>query len=598
MSTKANSRWYDEVREITERLVRINSISPSVAGENACAAEITQALAERGLTPGYWKTGGDERKNVWTMLEGGAVPPAAIKIPTVILIGHHDVAGVQDFFPAEDPFDPQALQEALFEQFEKNPDTEDELLLDAGSQEWMFGRGSFDMKSGIAAQIAVMGALAKSKDALPGNVVMVTTYDEEVESAGTIGVVEKLVQLREAHNLEYVGVINSDYTAPRGPGDDNRYIYRGTIGKLLACFYVRGCETHVGEAFRGLDANLIASNLIQETNLNVELCDEADGEITVPSVTQKQRDFKARYDAQTPISAVVHCSVLTHSWTPQDILVRMVALAGRALSSANHRRVVQWGEYARRQNSAMSLEDLGGRVWTYQQLVEAVEEKLGQSEPGLRQQLEERAFGYVMQARQMLGKLSQRERDFLIDNGQLIGIDSREKSLIIVRALVDIAGREGVMDLRKPAIVVYFAPPFFPPIRGDRESRLNRAIAAEVSSGAYGDIRFRGFYPYVSDISFMRVDEALYQSLPTLAKNFPLWRDRNEEVDERLRDEYFVIPSDLIHELDCDVANIGPWGKEAHGKGERVYMPYSFETVPELIHNVILRVLRDATGQT
>jgi arginine utilization protein RocB len=90
MSTKANSRWYDEVREITERLVRINSISPSVAGENAGAAEITQALAERGLTPGYWKTGGDERKNVWTMLEGGAVPPDGQKIPTVILIGHHD----------------------------------------------------------------------------------------------------------------------------------------------------------------------------------------------------------------------------------------------------------------------------------------------------------------------------------------------------------------------------------------------------------------------------------------------------------------------------------------------------------------------------
>jgi arginine utilization protein RocB len=264
----------------------------------------------------------------------------------------------------------------------------------------MFGRGSFDMKSGVVAQIAVMGALARAKGTLPGNVVMVTTYDEEVESAGTIGVIEKLVQLREAHNLEYVGVINSDYTAPREPGDDNRYIYRGTIGKLLACFYVRGCETHVGEAFRGLDANLIASNLIQETNLNVELCDEADGEITVPSVTQKQ----------------------------------MVALAGRALSSANHRRVVQWGEYSRRQNSAMSLEDLGGRVWTYQQLAEAAEEKLGQGEPGLRQQLEERTFGYVTQARQMLGKLSQRERDFLIDNGQLIGIDRREKSLIIVRA--------------------------------------------------------------------------------------------------------------------------------------------------------------------
>ena len=35
-----HTRWYDEVKELTERLMRINSISPSVAGENACATEI------------------------------------------------------------------------------------------------------------------------------------------------------------------------------------------------------------------------------------------------------------------------------------------------------------------------------------------------------------------------------------------------------------------------------------------------------------------------------------------------------------------------------------------------------------------------------
>jgi len=213
----------------------------------------------------------------------------------------------------------------------------------------------------------------------------------------------------------------------------------------------------------------------------------------------------------------------------------------------------------------------------------------------LERELEERAFGYILKARRMLARLSQNERDFLIDNGQLVGIDSRERSLAIVKALVEIAGREGAFDPRKPAVLIYFAPPYFPPIRGNSESRLNRAVAAEVDSGRYGDIQFRGFYPYVSDISYMKVDEAVYQSLPVLKKNFPLWRDRNDDVREDLRNEYFTVPFDLIHELNCDVANIGPWGKEAYGKGERVYMPYSFETVPELIHNVILRVLRAST---
>jgi arginine utilization protein RocB len=44
-------------------------------------------------------------------------------------------------------------------------------------------------------------------------------------------------------------------------------------------------------------------------------------------------------------------------------------------------------------------------------------------------------------------------------------------------------------------------------------------------------------------------------------------------------------------------SQIGPWGKEAHGRGESVYMPYSFETVPELLYKVILRALEDAVVQ-
>ena len=583
-------RWYDEVKEITTRLVRINSVSPSVQGENACAAEIRRALEERGVASGTWSMRTDGRRIVWAMVEGGAVPRGAGRIPTVILLGHLDTAGIQDYGSDLDPFDPQRLREALLERPRRHPDPEDERLRDAASGAWMFGRGSFDMKSGVAAQIAVMGALERIRAALPGNVLMVTTPDEEVESGGLMDALAPLIALRDARGLDFRGVINSDYTAPREPGDDSRYVYRGTIGKLLCCFYARGCETHVGEAFRGLDANLIAANLVQQTNLNPELCDEADGEITVPPVTQKVRDFKARYDAQTPIAAVVHCSCLVHGWTPQDVLTRMVELAGKALTEANHRRGMAWEEYARRQRSTEALPALGGVVLTYQQLYEGVAEMLGRAK--LEQELLERAFGTIQRIRKALSPLSPMERGFLVDRARLADLDSRERSLVIVRTLVDIAIREGVLDAREPTVVVYFAPPFFPPIRGDADSRLSRAIAAEVEEGEYGEVVFRGFYPYVSEISFMRVDQAVYDSLPALKANFPLWQDPGEAMSEAPRNETFRIPFDLIRDLNCEVANIGPWGKEAHGRGERVHMPYSFEIVPELIHNVILRLLR------
>jgi arginine utilization protein RocB len=513
----------------------------------------------------------------------------------VILLGHLDTAGIQDYGADLDPFDPDGLRQRLLERHHSHSSGQDERVQDAVSGEWMFGRGSFDMKSGVAAQIAVMAALERAKASLSGNVLMVTTPDEEVESVGLMDALAPLVRLRDARGLDLLGVINSDYTAPRGPGDDSRYIYRGTIGKFLCCFYIRGCETHVGEAFRGLDANLIVANLVRATNLNTDLCDEADGEMTVPPVTQKVRDFKPRYDAQTPLSAVVHCSSLVHGWTPREVLARMVALANRALSEANHRRIAAWGDYASRQGSVEALPDLGGCVLTYRQLRHAVAERMGSGK--LQAELDRRASGTIARIRDALRALPATERDHLIDRARLTDLDSRERSLVIVRTLVDIAIREGALDARQPAIVVYFAPPFFPAIRGDPSSRLSRAIAVEVAEGGYGEITFRGFYPYVSEISFMRVDDAVYHSLPFLKANFPLWRDRGEQMPEGLRGETFSVPFELIRELDCDVANIGPWGKEAHGRGERVYMPYSFETVPELIHNVILRLFDDTIDE-
>lgn len=592
MNTTTDRRWYDQVRDLTTRLVQINSVSPSVERENACAAEIRKALAERGVASGTWRMRADERHIVWAMVEGDSPAADVDATPTVILLGHLDVAGVQDFGPDLDPFDPHSLLKHHLDRYGKDPSNEDERSQDAASGEWMFGRGSFDMKSGVAAQIAVMGALQQARASLPGNVLMVTTPDEEVESAGLMDALEPLIELRDARGLKFVGVINSDYTAPREPGDDSRTIYRGTIGKLLCCFYVRGCETHVGEAFRGLDANLIAANLVRETNLNPDLCDEADGETTVPPVTQKVRDFKARYDAQTPISSLIHCSCLVHAWTPRDVLVRMVGLASNALDRANQQRLVAWDAYSRRQGSENVLPSLGGSVVTYGELHEAVAEQLGGDR--LRREMDERAFGIIRDTRAALGRLTPAERDFLVDRARLADMDSRERSVVIVRTLVEIALREDVLDTREPFIVVYFAPPFFPPVRGDRSSRLNRAIAAEVGTGVHGPIQFRGFYPYVSELSFLRVDPAVYESLPLLKANFPLWRDQKEEMPEEVRLETFNVPFDAIRELDCDVANIGPWGKEAHGRGERVHMPYSFETVPELIHNVVLRLLSDA----
>lgn len=255
MSAGTDGRWYDDVKEITERLVGIPSVSPG-DGERECAEVIHGILKEGGLSPNYWPIPHDKYKRtvVWAMVNGSAsARDHDGRTPTVVLIGHLDTVHYKDYAPSlrELACKPLELEERLCKMYKDNPDTDDELLHAGGSGKWAFGRGCLDMKSGIAAQIAVMETLARNWGSLHGNVIIVVTPDEENESAGILEAVEGLVKLREEHKLRYVGVINSDYTSPREPGDENRYIYRGTIGKLLPCFYIRGRVTHVGEAFRG-----------------------------------------------------------------------------------------------------------------------------------------------------------------------------------------------------------------------------------------------------------------------------------------------------------------------------------------------------------
>ena len=66
------------------------------------------------------------------------------------------------------------------------------------------------------------------------------------------------------------------------PGDPKQYVYSGSIGKALAGFFCKGVETHVGEPFAGVNANLMVSEINRLLELNVDYCEEADGEVTPP----------------------------------------------------------------------------------------------------------------------------------------------------------------------------------------------------------------------------------------------------------------------------------------------------------------------------
>ncbi|WP_431190488.1 hypothetical protein, partial [Escherichia coli] len=84
------------------------------------------------------------------------------------------------------------------------------------------------------------------------------------------------------YQLDYVTAINNDFIAPLYEGDQTRYLYTGTAGKVLPCFYVHGRTVHVGDTLRGIDPNMIASELTRSIHNNMSLAEEIKGEMILP----------------------------------------------------------------------------------------------------------------------------------------------------------------------------------------------------------------------------------------------------------------------------------------------------------------------------
>lgn len=566
-----NNKWFDEILLLTKQLMAIPSISPNVADENQCADAIrhfTLAPYEDSKTPevfaDFWLAE-DGRKNFACLLRTKKTTDK-----TLILMAHFDTVGVDDFARYGDvnvAFQPAKLAEEMQKYFEAKRDldiSENSAWNALKSGDWLFGRGSVDMKSGVAVNIAVLRAFAKPDeqgkrliDELNGNLLLLACPDEETESVGVLSAVSNLLKLREQEKLNYIGVINTDYTAPRDENENARFIYSGTVGKLLPSFYILGVRTHVGEIFRGVDASQIAAELVSEINLNPQWLDTWQGklgnkdvsEVAVPPVALQMRDLKPSYNVETAGDAFVYVNWLTLQINPLEAMKMMTNAAQQALG-----RVVK-----RVQESYQHFEKLGGQ---------------SQKPPKWNPQVITYAELCSLASAQLQNKNLSNWITEKINAIRTHAKDSRELSCLLVAELAKLAKING------PAVVTFFSPPYYPSVL-PQDDELSKAVSFALH-GLDDVIQFRPFYPYISDLSYLRFDHA--DGLEGLKKFMPLLGADNKVY---LLDSYKL---NEIEKLNCPVINIGPFGSDAHGLYERVYMPYSFETVPQIIFETIKQV--------
>jgi arginine utilization protein RocB len=554
MPQDTRNQWFPLVRDLTLKLVRFPSVT-NTPGEVAFAQHLHGLLAAHPYfqaNPGHLRIerAPDDprgRSNVFALVHGG---PRAI-----VLTGHYDIVSIENYGDLA-PYAclPEALLPRLIADLEAGARSEaDQLAIqDLRSGDYLPGRGALDMKSGLAAGVALLFHLAEL-DARPGSLLLVATPDEEQTSQGMRAAAARLPSLAGEWGQELLAAINLDSTTDRGDGSAGRAIFLGSVGKLLPSVYVVGRDTHAGAPFDGVSANLLAAEITRRIECSPDLADMAAGEAAPPPVCLKQADLKLHYDVTTPAAAWCYYNLLTYSWTPTQALAKIVRSVQEALDTA----MAELQERARRY-ATLTGSPVAVPSWRPQALTFA--------------ELKRRALDRSADAAHGLAELHAR----LADDPE---IDLPTCCLRTTELLWKLSGLTG------PAAVVGLAALYYPRVSlGDTDQRHTRLRAAVVRQAAAlaretgAAIRLRPFFPGISDMSFLGGADAP-EELELVAANTPAW-------GTRIRFDYGALSAAAGAGRGLPVVNVGPWGRDYHQRSERVYMPYAFDTLPELVWRI------------
>ena len=187
----------------SRELIRRQSVTPDDAG---CQEILAKRLRPLGFQCESMPFG--DVSNLWAR-RGNAEP-------VLCFAGHTDVVPPGDIAEwTTDPFEPEVNDGCLY------------------------GRGSADMKSGLAAMIVALERFVAARPNHAGSLAMLITSDEEGRARdGTLRVIETLVQRDERIDWCVIGEPSSQDRL----GDIVRIGRRGSLSGMLT---IKGCQGHV-----------------------------------------------------------------------------------------------------------------------------------------------------------------------------------------------------------------------------------------------------------------------------------------------------------------------------------------------------------------
>jgi acetylornithine deacetylase/succinyl-diaminopimelate desuccinylase family protein len=216
----------EEMTDLTRRLTAIPTENPPGTGYEPCIAAIAETLERLGLEP--------------RRVEDCLFASYGSGTPVVYFHGHYDVVPAQD----RGQFEP---------------------TLQSGR---LYGRGTSDMKGGLAAMIFALRALKDLAAPLDGRVTLCIVPDEETGGA------------RGSRRLAELGLLGADGVAMFTAEPTSGTIWNANRGAITLRITIRGKHAHVGLQHQGVNAfehMLLAASALGELKREVERRETAFG---------------------------------------------------------------------------------------------------------------------------------------------------------------------------------------------------------------------------------------------------------------------------------------------------------------------------------
>lgn len=473
---------------------------------------------------------------------------------TLAMAGHFDTVATDNYHELKPlACNAPALKDALIETLsahEHRSEQEERALQDLLSGDFLPGRGLLDMKSGIAVAIAVLEEFV-SDPAREGNLMLVATPDEERESRGMRSFRNALPQLAKDLDIHLEAGINLDVTSDQGDGSEGRAVYAGTIGKLLPFALVIGLSSHASYPFEGVSAQAMAAGILARLEGNAALADRDKNDISPPPICLEAKDLRDGYEVTTPERFWIAFNWLYHSMSADDLFNRFRDEVLRGATDAVEHFTAQSAEYGRLVGRSAGATPAKPRLLTFQELRQLAANATGDGFEALYTKKE-----------QELGH---------IDNPIVL-------SRLLTEWLISVARVSG------PAVIIGFSGLHYPSSHLHLDEQEDRTLfhAIEMARARLGNdsersLAWKPHFQGISDMSFLGM---VGSGSAVVSDNTPISR----LIDQPPRDA-----------LKFPTVNLGPWGREFHQKFERVYEPYAFGVLPDLVSDIARTFLADTS---